>query len=241
MIIAVAGKGGVGKSTVSSLIVKHLIERGKKPVLAVDADPNANLGYYLGVDYKMTVSDLREEEFKKNPSGISKIEWLDMKMQECITETDKGFDLLVMGRPEGPGCYCAVNNILRTFLKKLNKQYPFIIVDNEAGMEHLSRLTNDEVDTLFIVTEPTNISFLAAKNVKKTAESLPIKIHKKYLIVNKFKDKNTNKVDGLETIGNINYNEDFFNDFENKKNIFDIDNAEIKNDIESILLKSNIL
>lgn len=243
MIIAIAGKGGVGKSAISSLIIKQLIENKKMPVLAVDADPNSNLGYYLGVDCKSTISDLRDEEFKNPPSGVTKVDWLDLKMQECICESGRGFDLLVMGKPEGAGCYCAVNNLLRTFLKKISRQYPFVVIDNEAGMEHLSRRTNSEVDMLFIVAELTSISFLAAGNVKKTAESMDIKIRKKYLIVNKLhkEREKPGPLVGLETIGDIKYNEKFFSDFENRKNIFNIDNQEMKGDIENILNKSGIL
>ena len=236
MIIAVSGKGGVGKSTISSLMIKQLVENKKSPVLAVDADPNSNLGYYLGIDCPAgtAVSDLREDEFKKNPAGISKVEWLNMKMQECIFETDKGFDLLVMGRPEGPGCYCAVNNLLRDFLGKISRQYPFVVIDNEAGMEHLSRRTNHEIDVLFIVAEPTNISFLAAENIKNAAEHLPIKIIKKYLVVNKYQNENIKNIDGLDMIGYIRYNK-------NVSDNFDVNNSEIKNDIRNILLKSKIL
>lgn len=236
MIIAVSGKGGVGKSTISSLMIRQLVLSKKSPVLAVDADPNSNLGYYLGIDCPAgtVVSDLREDEFKKNPAGISKVDWLNMKMQECVFETDKGFDLLVMGRPEGPGCYCAVNNLLREFLKKISRQYPFVVIDNEAGMEHLSRRTNNEIDVLFIVAEPTSISFLAAENIKKTAEHLPIKIIKKYLVVNKYRNENIKDIDGLDTIGHIRYDK-------NVSDNFDADNSEIKNDIQDILSKSGIL
>ncbi|HAX61023.1 MAG TPA: hypothetical protein DCX95_00460 [Elusimicrobia bacterium] len=236
MIIAVSGKGGVGKSTISSLIIKQLVESKKSPVLAVDADPNSNLGYYLGIDCPegTAVSDLREDEFRKNPSGISKVEWLDIKMQESIFETDKGFDLLVMGRPEGPGCYCAVNNLLRDFLGKISRQYPFVVIDNEAGMEHLSRRTNNEIDVLFIIAEPTKISFLAAENIKKTAEHLPIKIIKKYLVVNKYQNENVKNIDGLDIIGYIRRDEKNSDDFNSS-------DSAIKNDIRDILLKSGIL
>ncbi len=236
MNIAISGKGGVGKSTFSSLIIKQLVESKKSPVLAVDADPNSNLGYYLGIDCPAgtSVSDLREDEFKKNPAGISKVDWLHTKMQECIFETDKGFDLLVMGRPEGPGCYCAVNNLLRDFLGNISRQYPFVVIDNEAGMEHLSRRTNNEIDVLFIVAEPTNISFLAAENIKKTAEHLPIKIIKKYLVVNKYQNEKVKNIDGLDMIGYVRYDK-------NISDNFDADNSEIKNDIRNILLKSGIL
>jgi len=246
MIIAVSGKGGVGKSTISSFIIRQLVLSKKSPVLAVDADPNSNLGYYLGIDCSAgtSISDLREDEFKKNPSGISKVDWLNIKMQECIFETDKGFDLLVMGRPEGPGCYCAVNNLLRDFLGKISRQYPFVVIDNEAGMEHLSRRNNNEIDMLFIVAEPTNISFLAAENIKNTAEHLPIKIRKKYLVVNKsrpflkerdkYQNEKLKNIDGLDMIGYVRYNK-------NVSDNFDADNSEIKKDINDMLLKSGIL
>ncbi|MBI5573053.1 MAG: AAA family ATPase [Elusimicrobia bacterium] len=252
MIIAVSGKGGVGKSTISSLIIKQLVESKKFPVLAVDADPNSNLGYYLGIDCPagIAVSDLREDEFKKNPAGISKVDWLNIKMQECIFETAKDFDLLVMGRPEGPGCYCAVNNLLRDFLKKISRQYPFVVIDNEAGMEHLSRRTNNEIDVLFIVVEPTNISFLAAENIKKTAQQLPIKIKKKYIVVNKYQNEKVKNIEGLDMIGYIRYNKNVSDNFDPVRdtvsrcdisNRVDADNSEIKNDIQKILLKSGIL
>ncbi|OGS45585.1 MAG: hypothetical protein A2539_07100 [Elusimicrobia bacterium RIFOXYD2_FULL_34_15] len=236
MIIAVAGKGGVGKSTIASLIVKQLVDSKNTPVLAVDADPNANLGFYLGIECNTSISDLREDEFKNNPSGISKVEWLDLKTQECIIETDKGFDLLVMGKPEGPGCYCAVNNLLRTFMKKISQQYKNVVIDNEAGLEHISRRTNDEVDVLFIVAEPTKVSLLAAENVRKTAESLGSKIKKIYLLINKYQSekeasKINTKINGLETIGYIRYNKNL------PDNSLDMQNLEIEEDIKRILTK----
>ncbi|HAM38604.1 MAG TPA: hypothetical protein DCP53_04310 [Elusimicrobia bacterium] len=244
MIIAVAGKGGVGKSTITALIIKHLIKRGQTPVLAVDADPNANLGYYLGVECDVSISDLREDEFKNNPTGISKVDWLDLKTQECIIETNSGFDILVMGKPEGPGCYCAVNNLLRTFIKKIGQQYKFVVIDNEAGLEHISRRTNEEVDVLFIVAEPTKISLIAAENVKKTAEALGSKIKNKYLLINKKgidKEKepsNNMNISGLETIGYVRYN-NFSSNFDN--NILNNKYMEIEKDIEGILNKAEVL
>ncbi|MEW6557726.1 MAG: AAA family ATPase [Elusimicrobiota bacterium] len=241
MIIAVAGKGGVGKTTIAALIVKQLVKNNKTPVLAIDADPNSNLGYYLGMDWERTIADIREDEFKKNPAGISKVEWLNIKIQECVIETERGFDMLVMGRPEGPGCYCAVNNLLREFLKKLSSHYKYVVIDNEAGLEHLSRRTSNEVDILFIVAEPTKISIIAAENVNKTAESLPIRIQQKYLVLNKLHNENINKINGLETIGSIRYNNNFVDEFENKEDIFKIDNSEITTDIKKILGSSGIL
>ena len=142
-----AGKGGTGKTTLSALIIRHLQKKGLGPILAVDADPSSNLADALGLPVKQSLGTAREDFFEtkgKLPPGMTKETYLEMKLHEILVES-RGLDLLVMGRPEGPGCYCYANNILRHHLDILVKNYPFVVMDNEAGMEHLSRRTTQGV------------------------------------------------------------------------------------------------
>jgi len=186
-IIAIAGKGGVGKTTISAMLVHYLLTIDK-PVLAVDADPNSNLTAALGMEYEETIADIREEVKKKIPENFSKSEFFSLRLEEAITEGN-GFDLLVMGRPEGPGCYCAVNNILREYLAKISKKYQFVVIDNEAGMEHLSRRTAADIDLLLLISDPTMVGIGSAINAFNTAKSAGIKIKEISLIINKSKGR----------------------------------------------------
>jgi len=174
--IAISGKGGSGKTTLAAMIIRCLLEQpDRKAVLAVDADPNSCLGIMLGVQPTTTVADIREYARAKPPSnsGIDKVRSIEYNIQQAISEAE-GFDLLTMGRPEGPSCYCAVNNTLRKFLDELSSQYQFVIIDNEAGMEHLSRRTTNDVDLLCIVAEPTSLGALTARRIFELAKQLPI-------------------------------------------------------------------
>jgi len=183
--IAVAGKGGSGKTTLATLIILHLIRDNKGPVLAVDADPNSNLNVGLGVKFAETIADLREEILAKEvPSGMSKADFFDYRLRECLVEGDK-VDLLVMGRPEGPGCYCAVNNLLRQYLSRISKQYEYVIMDNEAGMEHLSRRTTDDLDVLLITSDPTLVSIKSAARIHEIALKIKLRIKYIYLVINR--------------------------------------------------------
>ena len=144
-VIAMAGKGGVGKTTLCGLLIQYLCESGRKPVLAVDADANSNLNEVLGVEIGPTLGELREEIERAGsdpkyriPQGITKADWLAMRLGDALTETED-FDLLVMGRSQGQGCYCFVNGLVQVQIQKLQSHYPYIVVDNEAGMEHVSR------------------------------------------------------------------------------------------------------
>jgi len=187
-VIAISGKGGTGKTTVAALALKYLTQEAGKPALAVDADPNATLHDALGVEVRRTVSDIREDvidnKLKLAQSGLSKERLIEYEIQGCSQECGK-FDLLTMGRPEGPGCYCYVNILLRDHLGKLGAAFPYVVIDNEAGMEHLSRRTNNSVDLMLIVTEPTVMGAKTALNIKRLADSLPIRVGRMALALNR--------------------------------------------------------
>jgi CO dehydrogenase maturation factor len=152
--IAVAGKGGSGKTSTSSLIIRYLLKKNLTPILAVDADPNANLGESLGLEVRDTVGNMLDA-FQKDkidiPSGMSKEAYLEFKLNSLLLE-NKGMDLLAMGQAEGQGCYCYPNTILRKYIDQMTGNYAFMVMDNEAGMEHLSRGTTQDIDELLIIS-----------------------------------------------------------------------------------------
>jgi CO dehydrogenase maturation factor len=187
--IAVAGKGGTGKTTLTALIIDHLVKNKKGSVLAIDADPSSNLNLALGVSLHDTVGDVREETATavgggRALGGLSKWDYLDLRINEALVE-ESGFDLLAMGRPEGPGCYCAANNILRTSVDRLSAAYDYVVIDNEAGLEHLSRRTTRDVDLLLIVSDPTLRGIVAAGRVAEVIDELKTSVGAAYLIVNR--------------------------------------------------------
>lgn len=190
-IIAVAGKGGTGKTTVSALTVKYLLEKGIKPVMAVDADPNSCFGESLGIDVeKNTIGDMREEFLIKRssiPPGMSKETYLEMMFNKTIIESTD-FDLLAMGRQEGPGCYCSINNILRGYSEEMEKTYKVMIYDNEAGMEHLSRRTVHKVDYLWLVTDHSARALRACKRIYELIQGLGLDIKEQFLVINRAPD-----------------------------------------------------
>ncbi|AXV40644.1 AAA family ATPase [Methanobacterium sp. BAmetb5] len=197
MIIAVSGKGGTGKTLVSSLLIKSLTNTGKD-ILAIDADPDSNLPEALGVDVHKTVGDVREELKEDTakgriPVGMNKWDILDYKIMESIIETPS-FDLLVMGRPEGSGCYCAVNNMLRRIIENLSSNYDVIIIDTEAGLEHLSRRTTQNVDMMLVVTDKSKRGMLTAQRIGQLAEELEIKFQELYLVVNRVNPENEEEI-----------------------------------------------
>jgi CO dehydrogenase maturation factor len=186
--IALAGKGGTGKTTVAGMIIKYLVSRGKTPVLAVDADANANLNEVLGLTVENTLGTAREEMKKGQvPAGMTKDVFMSMKMEEAVVEAD-GYDLIVMGQPEGAGCYCAANSLLTGFLEKLAGNYPYLVMDNEAGMEHISRLTTRNVDLLLLVSDPSRRSLQAAVRIHRLARELQIGFTRSCLVVNQCKN-----------------------------------------------------
>jgi CO dehydrogenase maturation factor len=189
-LIAIAGKGGVGKTTVAALLVRQLIERGCRPVLAVDADPNTCLDAALGVSAQKTIGGVREEakEFagKGMASGMDKQRYLELKIAESLVESDH-FDLIAMGRSEGPGCYCYANNVLKEVLKKMAFRYPYVVLDNEAGLENLSRRIVQSVDLLAIVTDPSLRGFETARRLHALALEMGINHTRLALIVNRLR------------------------------------------------------
>lgn len=186
--IAVAGKGGVGKSTIAALTIDHLSKMGFN-VLAVDADPNYNLGEKLGLEVGKTIGSIREEIAANRdvPAGMSKMEYVEYQIRLAVEE-GPSFDLLTMGRQEGPGCYCYVNNLLRHYIDNLSNRYDYVVIDNEAGMEHLSRRTTRSMDHLWIVSDPTKIGLKTAKKILGLAEEMKLKIGSNALIVNRTKN-----------------------------------------------------
>ncbi len=224
--IAISGKGGSGKTTVAAMIVRLLAEQGAGAILAVDADANSCLGLTLGVELAGTIAEIRENARKKpaNGGGMDKLRTFEYSIQQAITEAAR-FDLLTMGRPEGPDCYCAVNNLLRQFLDKLSSQYQFVVIDNEAGMEHLSRRTTNNVDLLCIVTEATSLGAVTAKRIFALAKQLPIVVKESGVVWNKVEGAAGCEpgLDGIETLGRIPMDQSVLDASIQGRTIFDLD------------------
>lgn len=189
--IAVAGKGGVGKTTLTGLLIQMMVKDHKKPILAVDADANSNLNEVLGVEAPETLGEVREEieeagniQSSSIPGGMSKADYLNMRMMDTLEETDD-FDLMVMGRSQGKGCYCFVNGLLQTQIQKLQGSYPYIVVDNEAGMEHISRGILPSMDALILVSDCSRRGIQAAGRIKDLAAEVKMHPSKMGLIVNR--------------------------------------------------------
>ena len=190
-VIAVAGKGGVGKTTLCGLLIQYLCETKKGPVLAVDADANSNLNEVLGVEVDMTLGDVREEiaraemaEHNPIPAGMSKADYAEWKFNSCLVEDDD-FDLLVMGRTQGKGCYCYVNGLLQSQLQKRQNQYPFMVVDNEAGMEHISRGILPSMQTCILVSDSSRRGVQAAGRIAELVRECELKPQQMGLIINR--------------------------------------------------------
>lgn len=196
--IALAGKGGVGKTTVAGMVIKYLARADSGPILAIDADPSSNLNMVLGLPLEWTVGDIREDmlaQVKSSlvaggaamgvmPGGQSKRDYLDFQIRSSVAEGEK-FDLIAMGRSEGPGCYCAVNHNLREVIDSISRHYQWVVIDNEAGMEHLSRRTTRDVQHLLIVSDPTQRGIVAAERIASFRKELDIRIENAYLIINR--------------------------------------------------------
>ena len=187
-VIAMAGKGGTGKTTVAALIVRIIKEEKLGSILAVDADPNSNLSEALGLELKETIGKILDDiavHPEQIPSGMPKESFIEYQIHMAIAEGE-GFDVLTMGKPEGPGCYCYVNNVLRNVMGKFIKDYDYVVIDNEAGLEHLSRRTTRSADALVVVSDATPVGLKAAKRISELAQELDIKTKKELLIINRY-------------------------------------------------------
>ena len=212
--IAVAGKGGVGKTTTCGMIIDYLTKHGKTPILVVDADANSNLNEVLGVEVETTLGDIREElahaeTSSKNPipAGMSKADYTEMKFSDALIEEDD-FDMLVMGRTQGKGCYCFVNGLLKTQLDKYIGNYRYTVIDNEAGLEYIARGTLPQVDTLLLVSDCSRRGIQAAARIAEMVSDLALKPGRMGLIVNRAPDGVLNegvreeiKAHGLSLLG----------------------------------------
>ncbi|NDJ74794.1 MAG: AAA family ATPase [Chloroflexi bacterium] len=225
--IALAGKGGVGKTTIAALVIKYLMESQPGAILAIDADPSSNLNIVLGVELEWTVGDIREDLLKQVQEsltaggaamgtlsgGMNKHDYLDYEIRSSVAESDR-FDLVAMGRSEGPGCYCAVNHNLRSVIDAMSKNYRYVVVDNEAGMEHLSRRTTRDVEALLVVTNPSQRGITAAERIGGFRDELDIHIENTYLVLNGLRGDTIpqplqERIDGLDfpLLGTIPYDE----------------------------------
>ena len=184
--IAVAGKGGSGKTSIASIIIRYLKNSSLGPILAVDADPNANLGESLGLDIKQTVGrilyDFQREKIKI-PAGMTKEAYLEYKLNEVMVEA-KGLDLLTMGRGEGQDCYCYPNTVLRKFVDTLSENYAYMVMDNEAGMEHLSRGTTKDIDELLIVSDHSVKGVRTVARIRELVGELKLTVKRQSVVIN---------------------------------------------------------
>ncbi len=203
-LIAVSGKGGVGKSTISGLLVQRLIARQCRPVLAIDADPNMCLDDVLGVKVQSTIGAIREEAriiaSKGMSAGVSKQDWLELKIAECLVESDD-FDLIAMGRSEGAGCYCYANNVLKNAIEKVSGIYPYIVLDNEAGLENLSRRIVKSVNLLVMVTDSSCRGMQTIVRLHEMTKEMNINYQKLAVVINRLrKNELPTGVDELQRI-----------------------------------------
>jgi CO dehydrogenase maturation factor len=189
--IAVAGKGGCGKTSITALVIRYLKQNGKTPILAVDADPNANLGESLGLKVPQTIGRILDDfqhEKISIPPGMTKEAYLDYKLNETLVESQR-LDLITMGRGQGPECYCYPNTVLKKFIDGLSDNYAYVVMDNEAGMEHLSRKTTDDVDALLLVSNHSVKGVRAIGRILELASELKLHVKKKYILINMVPDK----------------------------------------------------
>lgn len=253
-VIAVAGKGGVGKTTLTGLIIQYLGEKGKGPILAVDADANSNLNEVLGVKVDATLGDVREEvarsEMAKDnpiPAGMTKADYMEFKFDDALVEDDD-FDLLVMGRTQGKGCYCFVNGLLQAQLQRLEKNYPYIIVDNEAGMEHINRGVLPSMQTAILVSDCSRRGVQAVGRIAKLIEECDMHPRQIGLIINRAPGgvlnegtKQEIENQGLHLLGVVPQDETVFDyDCEGKPTINLPEDSPVKKAIREIVDKLDI-
>ncbi len=243
--IAVAGKGGTGKTTIASLIIRMIVKHKLGSLLCIDADSNATLAPMLGFDVKNTLGTMREAALKEMatlPPGMTKQDYLEYKLNEVLYET-KDFDILVMGRPEGPGCYCYVNHVLRGYIDILAKNYDYLVMDNEAGMEHISRRTTQDVDILLTVSDYSPVGVKTAKRLKDLIAELEIRVEREYLILNRAPNEVSERImeeiekNGLNLLGTIPDDEIVSEFIFSEKSLLDLpDDSKAVVSLERILL-----
>lgn len=252
--IAVAGKGGVGKTTLCGLLIQYLCEQGKRPVLAVDADANSNLNEVLGVEVDMTLGEIREEIAKAEnsrenpiPASRSKADYMEIMFNRCLVEDDD-FDMLVMGRTQGKGCYCYVNGLLQTQLAKLTPNYPYVVVDNEAGMEHISRGILPKVDMVLLVSDCSRRGVQAVGRIAELVKECGLNPKTMGLIVNrapegKLNDGTKEEIEkqGLTLLGVVPQDAEVFEyDCEGKPTVKLPESSPVKQALRSIIDKLEI-
>lgn len=215
-VLAVAGKGGTGKTTLCALFIRYLTEKPRKAILAIDADPNSNLNEALGLEVSQTIADMLEDTKAASglPAGMTKAQYIQYKLQSALVETDK-VDLLSMGTPEGPGCYCYPNDLLRGHMAELARAYDYLVLDNEAGLEHLSRRVAQDVDYLVITSDATARGVRSAGRVAELVRNLKTKVANLGLVVTKVRSQAEYESlgaeiarTGLEVLGTVPYDEE---------------------------------
>ena len=248
--IALAGKGGTGKTTLAALLIRQLVKNGKRPILAVDADANANLNEALGIEVEDTIAELIariNNNREPLPAGMTKDQYVAFKVHDSLAESDN-VDLMVMGGPEGAGCYCFVNNLVRNFVHKLSENYPYMIMDNEAGLEHLSRRTTQNIDILFVTSDASVRGIRSAGRVKRLVDSLALDVKAMYLVVTRVEEGSIDALQeeilktGLELIAAIPMNDQVFTyDLQGKPLVDLPDNNPVVVTVNELLHKAAVI